>query len=238
MSGDRFLSLFGVNPDRIRPFCVLLPSAPRGVLRELGVEKLIRGRLYGIGQARDFTVIHTGMGSLRVGDAVLELADTPARRLLLFGTCGLLSSRDAPGPGDLVTPVRAFAAESFTDLLRGRAVEKQSFHPDPAFQQNLLSLAAATREVTLLSVGSLKLEEERQAAWIKEGIEAVDLESAAFLAAAAARRRAAVSLLLVSDIVGEEPFYRDFSPPEQSRLNQALREGAKIICRLSEQLKD
>ena len=132
MSRDSFLSLFGVQPERIKPFCVLLPFAPRGLLRELGVEKLIRGKLYGTGETDDLTVIHTGMGALRVGDAVLELADTPARRLLLFGSCGLLAASSAIMVGDLVTPGRAFAAESFTDLLRPRPGEKDSFLPDPA----------------------------------------------------------------------------------------------------------
>lgn len=234
----RFLSLFGVRPERIKPLCVLLPFAPRRLLGELGVSRLSRGKLYGSGEAEGFTVIRTGMGPLRVGDAVLELAETPARRLILFGSCGSLASPEKDPAGELVTPARAFAAESFTDLLLGGGEVRRSFHPDPVFQQSLLAAAPGIREVTLLSAGSLKLEEEKKPAWIKAGIETVDLESAAFFAAARARGRAAVSLLLISDTVGGEPFYRDLSPRDRERMNRALQKGSGIICRLSGKLKD
>ena len=230
--------MFGVKKERIRPLCVLLPLAPKRVLKGLGVERLSRGKLYGTGESDDLTVIHTGMGAVWVGDAVLELADSPARRLILFGTCGTLGSPDEIPVGTLVAPGRAFAAESFTRLLLDREEESLPFSPDPALRRLLLSLAPAIREVTLLSVGSIKLEEEKRPAWIKKGIEAVDLESAAFFAAARARGLAAVALLLVSDVVGEKPFYRQFSSGDQSRLNRALYHGVEIICRLNEKLTD
>ena len=178
------------------------------------------------------------MGAVWVGDAVLELADSPALRLILFGTCGTLATPDVIPVGTLVAPGRAFAAESFTRLLLEREEESRSFSPDPSLRRLLLSLSPSIREVTLLSVGSLKLEEEKQPAWIKKGIEAVDLETAAFFAAARARGLAAVSLLRVSDIVGEKRFYRNFSPGDQSRLNRALSHGVKIICRLNGKLTD
>lgn len=238
---DRFKALFGMKADAVRRVCILMPFIGKGALDRFGIKKLARGRLYGIGNGDICTVVHTRMGAAFTGDAVLYLSSTPCREIILFGTCGLFRKAPGLGIGTLVSPSRCHARESFTELLTGIGDTGSVFFPDSCLQRELLAVGVEgeIREVTALSVGSLKLTEERRDHCLDRGIQAVEMECAACYAAARRIKRRAAALLVVSDIVGERPFYRKLDPVENDRLLSSFSRAAWIICKcITENLND
>ena len=229
---NEFRRLFGAEKREIKTTCVLLPFFRKEILRFLGVKKISRGKLYGVGKASHFTVIHTGMGAVFLGDAVLHLKETACRQLILFGACGLIAGRKELGIGSLVSPTKCYASESFSRMLSETDEPRPEFYPDRELQSRFLSRAepAGVKEVVALSVGSLKLQEERLDSLRREGAEVVDLECAAFFAAARATGRSALALLFITDVVGEKPYYRRLSVREKLALLKKIRRGGRLIC--------
>lgn len=237
---DAFQTLFGTEEGKIKTTCVLLPFLHKEILRALGVKKISRGKLYGVGQSKYFTVIHTGMGAPFLGDAVLYLEETGCRNVILFGACGLVEKKEGLKVGSLVSPERCYAGESFSRMLSGSDEEWEAFHPDRELHLMLLKSGtpAGVQEVVDLSVGSIKLQEERLVTLRQSGIEVVDMECAALFAAAAATGLRALALLFVTDIVGEKPYYRKFSAGEKITLLFTIRRAVKMLCRfINEKLK-
>ena len=226
---DLFKTLFGLKAAEVRRTCVVMPFIVKGVLEDFGIKRLTRGRLYGAGNSSFCTVLHTRMGPAFTGDAVLYLDATPCRNIVLFGTCGLLSSAGGLKIGTLVSPSRCYAQESFTGLLTGAPSPRIPVFPDPRFRQSLLSAAGrgVVKDAVGLSVGSLKLQEGKKDGWLSQGIRVVDLECAAFFAAAARIGRKAAALLVITDLVEEKPFYADL---EKNQLSLSIRQASHIIC--------
>ncbi len=84
-------------------------------------------------------------------------------------------------------------------------------------------------EVTGLSAGSLKLQQEKIGEWQERGVQVVDLESAAFLAAARQIERSAAALMVVSDIVKERPWYQQ---DNRELISGSLTAAARILCEI------
>ncbi len=225
-----FKKLFGIEAEKVQASCVVMPFVTKGILGELGVQKLARGQLYGAGQGECFTVFHSRMGASFTGDAVLYLENTPCREIYFLGTCGLL--RPIPGLeiGSLVSPIRCFAQESFTSLLLAESAPLSVTTPDRSVQQFLLRDGGGEiKEVTGLSAGSLKLQQEKIGEWQERGVQVVDLESAAFLAAARQIERSAAALMVVSDIVKERPWYQQ---DNRELIGGSLTTAARILCEI------
>jgi purine-nucleoside phosphorylase len=84
-------------------------------------------------------------------------------------------------------------------------------------------------EVTGISAGSLKLQPEKIGEWRERGVQVVDLESAAFFAAARRIERSAAALMVVSDIVGENPWHQE---SDRELVSGSLRNAARILCEI------
>ena len=85
-------------------------------------------------------------------------------------------------------------------------------------------------EVTGISAGSLKLQQEKIGEWRERGVQVVDLESAAFFAAARHIERSAAALMVVSDIIGENPWHQE---SDREFVSESLRHAARILCEIT-----
>ena len=112
-----FKSLFGVAESEVTRTCVLLPVLSKDILKSLGINHFYKGKPYSTGIGKGITVIHTRIGAPFVGDAVLFLKDTPCQNFILFGSCGAVRETAAVRIGAIVTPVRCYSFESYSDLL-------------------------------------------------------------------------------------------------------------------------
>ena len=115
----------------------------------------------------------------------MYLKDTGCKNVVLFGSCGLLAENNGLGIGSLISPLKAYSLESFSRMLSRQDITSDAYYPDKKLLEDFTSAAGnAITPVTCATVSSLKLEEERKGAWLKQGIEAVDMECSAFFAAA------------------------------------------------------
>ncbi|MEA1927699.1 MAG: hypothetical protein U9N73_05795 [Candidatus Auribacterota bacterium] len=226
---ELFNTLFGIEAEAVQRSCIIMPFVTKEVLREFGVEELSRGKLYGAGNGEFCTIFHTRMGPSFTGDAVLYLSETACRQLFFLGTCGLLPGTMELKIGSLVSPFLSYAQESFTSLLSGATSIGEGMSSDWLLHGGLISLGEEEdiANVTGISVGSLKLQEEMMVGWREKGIQVVDMESAAFLAAARRIKRPAAVLMAVSDIVGEGLWNGERSREITER---SLERGARILC--------
>ncbi|MBI1883546.1 MAG: hypothetical protein HYS08_05010 [Chlamydiae bacterium] len=215
MTLSRFEILFGIPQTEVRKNVLLLPILPKGFLKLLGLEKLIRGFLYASASMKNWTFIQTGMGAPLVGDAVLYLQASACENLLLFGSCGALP-RSRLVIGDLVCPEKCLALESFSEFLLDEISSLRVLRLQNPLVRNFFG--GAIRPVTCATVGSLKLEEEREEWLFFQGVDIVDMECSAFFSAAQYCKISATALFYVTDIVNEKPFYAggDFKIPEEA----------------------
>jgi len=222
-----FSVLFGIEQSQVQEHVILAPMVPEQLLCLLDVSPWKKGRLYSCAQGQDFTLIKTMVGAWSVGDAVLHLSQTPCRDILLWGSCGSLGRLAL---GELVCPQKAFELESFSRMLSDPRTG-ESFEPDPEFNSRLLGsgVSGQIKAVSVLTVGSLQLEEPNAAVFRSQGIDVLDMECSAFFAAAHHIRKPAAALFFVSDIVGEKPFYAPRSEAEQAGLIACLKLSAGII---------
>jgi purine-nucleoside phosphorylase len=204
-----FKTLFGIDNFQVKKNCVLLPLISKGVLNFFKLRRFSEGKLFGAGNADDFTLIYTGMGPVLTGDAVLYLKETACENLILFGSCGLVTEKQGLSIGSLVSPSKCYSRESFTDLLLGRDKPPGVFYPaGDLFRQFLTSgQGQEIKEVTCSTISSLKLEAEMAGSFIEQGIDVVDMECSAFFSAADFTGLKAIALFYVSDIINKQPFY-------------------------------
>jgi len=228
----QFEALFGIKKSQVKKNCLILPLLKEGLLGEFGIGNFSRARLYGAGFNNDFTLIHTGLGAGLVGDAVLHLEDTPCRNVVLFGSCGLVRESSDLNIGSLVTPVDCYAQESFSELLQKKNFSQELTHPDSALLGGFLENCkdAKVREVTCLTIASLKLEEEMTDLFVKNSIDAVDMECSAFFSAAAFTKIKALTLFYASDIILKEPFYLPRTPSQKEAVAFSIKNAAGLIC--------
>jgi len=230
MKRDTFQAVFGVKASRIKANCILMPLLPGGALAALKARKLGRGKVYGVGESADFTLIHTGMGPAFAGDAALYLKETGCRNAFLFGSCGLVSLRDGLSVGSLVSPAQCLAHESFSGMLLLPETEAPAFYPDRELFAGFLNYAGAkVKKTSCATVSSLKLEEQMQQALIKNGVGVVDMECSAFFCASAYAGLRAMALFYVTDIIKEKPFYRALSARQKLELFFSFRNAAGLL---------
>lgn len=237
----QFEALFGIKASQVKRNCLLLPLLPKGILAELKIRKIRRGKLYGSADAADFTLVHTGMGPALAGDAVLYLKETPCRNIFLFGSCGLVREKEGLSIGSLVSPFRCFASESFTEILWERKITSKLFYPRKGLFEDFLAVArgAGVKKATCATIPSLKLEEDLSVSFVKKGIDVVDMECSAFFSAADFVGLKAVALFYISDIIKNKPFYRQFRPHLKLKLQSSIRNAAGLLCRfIKEKLSD
>lgn len=229
---NKFEILFGVKESEIKNNSILTPSLSKNILSNFGIKKISRGKLYGVGQSRFFTLIHTGIGSTLTGDAVLYLKETGARNLILFGSCGLIKKTAGLNIGSLVSPSKAYNLESFTHILENK-INFEAQHADRNLLKDFLgNNKPRVREVICATIGSLKLEEELES--FKGFAEVVDMECSAFFAAAGFIKRPAIALFYVADIINNKPFYASLSQKEKNTIFSSTKKSASILSKFAE----
>lgn len=226
----KFEALFGITPSRIKKNCILMPCLPRGMLSLLGLNKSARGKLYAAYQGENFTLIHTGIGASFLGDAVLYLKNTPAKNLILFGSCGLIKARKGVTLASLVSPAKAYNLESFSRLLFKKFKSEISY-PDKGLYGKLLDFSQLIKQGDCATLGSLKLEEENIPFFTAKNIPFVEMECAAFFNAAKYAGKKAAALFYVSDIVKHKPFYKKLSPRDNNAICASLANAASVLCK-------
>ncbi len=225
-----FEVLFGIPKQEVRKTCVLMPFLLKEALREFKVGRLARGKLYSAGNSRDFTLIHSGMGPALTGDALLYLKDTGCKNVVLLGSCGLLAQNNGLGIGSLISPLKAYSLESFSRMLANQEIASDVYYPDKKLLEDFTS-GSSIKQITCATVSSLKLEEERKGAWLKQGIEAVDMECSAFFAAASHSGLKALAVFYVTDIIGVKPFYQEIGAKDKAAILTAKKKAAGLLCK-------
>src|SRR3989339_1856394 len=227
-----FEVLFGITTQEVRGTCLLLPFISKDALQWFGIRRFARGKLYGAGNSRNFTLIHSGLGPALTGDALLYLKDTGCKNVILFGSCGLLAQNNGLGIGSLVSPIKAYSLESFSRMLSDQDIASDVYYPDKKLLENLISAAGnVITPVTCATVSSLKLEEERKGDWLKQGIEAVDMECSAFFAAASHCGFRSIAIFYVTDIIGVKPFYQEIGAKDKTAILTAKKKAAGLLCK-------
>ncbi len=226
-----FEAVFGVDPQAVQKTCLLMPMVTPDVLDELGLDALVKGKIYRVAQGDGFTLIHSLVGAGLTGDVVLHLKGTPCKRAILYGSCGLLQQTPRLECGSLVMPGQACAAESFSDLLLEPEREWRSFLPSSELLEQITEQDPDIQIARCLTVGSLKLEPTLAPRWLRRGIAIVDMECSAFLAAAQHTGLAAAALFYVSDVVQGHPLYAPLEPQLVSRISEAKGRGCAILQR-------
>lgn len=240
----RFQRLFGINPEDIHKNCILLPFLPKNALDILKVNRLHRGLLYATGSHRDFTLVRTGMGSSLLGDAVLELEHTPCRNLFLFGSAGLVQLGERLSLGSLVVPNSSYALESFSQLLSNTIPQIQPSGPDPEllriFQEHCqgtpLRCQSPLPQGICASMGSLVLEKDYKNYFTAQGIQLMDMESAAFYSAAKHIRCKALALFYITDILNDKPPFFLPTPKERLCIEQGVHKGLNLLVAFAKKL--
>jgi uridine phosphorylase len=183
---------------------VLLPGDPH---RALAVAQALldgpkmfnhhRGLWGYTGTARDgepLSVQATGMGGPSAAVVVEELIDLGARTLVRIGTCGAL--RSGFELGELVTAATVIGTDGTSAALGAGP----RLAPDPELTDALV--AGGARPVTVLTTDLFyDPRDEAPAAWVADGADVVEMESAALLAVADRRDVAAAVVLGVTDLL-------------------------------------
>lgn len=227
-----FKELFGIESSQVKKACVLMPFIPKDALSGLGIRRFARGKLYRAGNGRDFTLIHTGFGPALTGDAVLYLAEAGCKNVMLFGSCGLLRENSSLGIGSLVSPSKAYSLESFSRMLANQEITSDVYYPEKKLLDDFTSASGSSiKQVPCATVSSLKLEEGRKGEWLRQGIEAVDMECSAFFAAAGHSGLKAIAVFYVTDIIGVKPFYQKMGLKDKAKIILARKMAAGFLCK-------
>ncbi|MBF0385093.1 MAG: hypothetical protein HQL27_04395 [Candidatus Omnitrophica bacterium] len=197
-----FKSIFGIDKNKIKETCLLVPFLPRGLLRSLEIDNPQKGEIYSCGNSHNFTLIVTRVGAGFTGDCVLYLKDSPCKRTILFGSCGLVQKTPELGLGSLVTAKTSMAMESFSDLLEGKLSCKE-YSADPRLLGMLSQGMPNIKIVKTACVGSIMLEPKYTKFFVQNGVETLEMESSAFFSAAKASNIKAAALFYVTDILGK-----------------------------------
>ncbi|MBI4650007.1 hypothetical protein HY745_01695 [Candidatus Desantisbacteria bacterium] len=227
----RFKYLFGMNDTDINKTCILLPVLSKRILEYFKIEEFIKGKLYGAGNGKNFTLIHTGVGAGFVGDTVLYLKNTLCKNIILFGSCGLVQKKDCLDIGSIVIPVKCYSNESFTDmLLNNDNKNKFLLYPDEKLVDNLLieGERIGITKAVCSTVSSLKLEEDRHNLIIKKEINILDMECSAFFSALNYTGLKGAALFYVSDIIKSLPFYNP-NDSQKTVINSSIKKAAGFL---------
>lgn len=224
-----FAQLFGIPENELQPTCVLTPYLSPDMIAALEVGTMHGGSPFAAGQAPHFTLIHTQHGAPFVGDAVLHLADSPCRNLILLGACGAVSDEEL-SVGSVVIAESALNMESFSALLTREPHPDQAGH---AHAELVAALHPAKNQIVktaCASFGSFYLEES-YADFLKENkIDVVEMEACAFYQAARHVLRRAVALLYVSDVLFQRDVFDPLTPAQQAAVNAAQQRIYRILA--------
>jgi len=226
-----FQTLFGLKAGRMQKNCILLPLLTPGILKKFKIKKLYRGKLFGAASAPQFSVVVCGVGPALTGDAVLYLKDSPCRKIILFGSCGLVKEKPALSIGSLVAPTKSHSYESFSQLLLEKDKRPKVYYPDKKLFRRLIEFGQnqGLRKVVCATVSSLKLEEKMQDDFVRADIDVVDMECSAFFSACGFSGIKGMSIFYISDIINRKPFYSNLDSASRMKITQAIEKATDIL---------
>ncbi len=229
--------VFGCRPEEVAEDVVVTPFLPlsafrrwaEGEVRDLAPPFFYKG-FSGPLQGRRVTVLWTGVGPSRVGDALGFLALTPARRVLFAGAVGGL--RPEHRIGDLFVPTEAADGEGYTRTI-GRpfaeVVAEAARIPAPpgpaeALVGFLHGQGWVVRRGPVFTVGAITAESRGNLKLLADaGYAALEMELSAFFAAAAHHGLEAAALAYVSDLPLASSLWQEKGPGEEEALRRAYR---------------
>jgi len=234
-----FKKLFGVGESEIKQSCIILPCITKNERTLFDITQFEKGKLYATANTSNFSVIYTGIGAPLVGDAVLNLKDTPCRNIVLFGCCGLFPSASDVSIGDIVVPTECWALESFSEMLLTTDTTASSCKPSKPFLDSFLQHTdlSSIHRVTCATVGSLFLEPRFIEHFQKKAPCIADMECSAFFAASEYTGHHAFSLHYVTDIVRDQPFYCDQSDEQKHKISTSKKRATQALCRFLSNLQ-
>ena len=227
-----FQKLFSIDPKQIKQDVIITPFLSPNLFKQKPDATSKKGLFFEVLSEEKFSVVRCGMGTVFVADAVLYLRQTRCKRVYFLGSCGSVSSLAL---GDVVVAQKAFAYESFTEIINNK-FPKTNVGPDKELIRSFQKYNKGKyKEATLATVCSLCLEEERVFPFKKNNIQAVDLEVSAFYSAAKYSGLSALAILYVTDVVKEKPFYRKFTTGESELIRDSRTQAISMLCRYLEE---
>ena len=237
---NEFQSLFGINKSEIKRTCVLMPFIKRNILDHFGVRVLSRGKLFGTAHTEYFTLIHTGLGPTFLGDACLYLNQTKCKTAILFGSCGLVESKDL-SIGSIVSPVKCYESEGFTETLTFNKSQSKCFTPDKPLYDAFINFdhnKNIVHKATCATIGSLKLEKDYKYIFIRKCIDIVDMECSSLFSACQLAGIRSFAVMYVSDIIGKKPFYKNLSFKDKLSVDNAIKTSSDLIWKFTKALSN
>ncbi len=233
-----FKDIFGITRSQLRKTCLLVPVLTKDLLKKLDIQDFKRSNFYACGSNEHTTVIHTLMGPSFVGDAVLHLSESPCANLILFGSCGLVQTTPQLNLGSLVTPYESYAMESFSDLLSEEPRDFNSSAADNDFLNKFLYCLRKEeiQAVKCASFGSIALESKHRDYLLKENIQVMDMESAAFFFAAKHTAKKAVALFYVTDIMADQPAFKPLAEKDKQKVLHSRSHAIDLLVQFTDYL--
>lgn len=223
---SHFKKLFSVSSDAIRRDVIITPFLGLEYFRQHKGTQRSKGFLFEVLAEQDFTAIKTGVGASFVGDVVLYLRDTPCRRLYFIGSCAAVRNFDV---GDILIANRALAAESFSELLKGKFRTGIS-KPRGLLTEQFLEFYRHSQCGIVATLGSLSLQERLRSSLLKQGVNAVDMETSAFFSAAWHSKFDSLALLYVTDNIGKHSFCLDIDKQERALIQSSRSRAIELLC--------
>ncbi len=221
-----FETLFGIPTDAVQQTCVIIPFDIPGAAKHLGVPGLKPGKLFSAGQGQGFTLIRSGMGAGFVGDCVLWLGETPCKRIIFLGTCGLIEEKPGLKIGTIITPSTIYPMESFSALMNN---EQPLPRPLEIQDQLIQDMSLVGPRCACVSFPSLHEEERFRPLFKKIEADVIEMEAHAFFTAASRIQRQSAALLVISDIMGTGNFCFDLSAENKKNLAEGISQACQAI---------
>lgn len=221
-----FQKLFAIDPRDIRQDVIITPFLNLEYFSQDNKNKISRGFLFEVLNGEFFSVIKTGIGASFVGDAVMYLKQTKAKRVYFIGSCGAVSNLEI---GDLGLVDKALNLESFSNILN-KDISHSFIDSRNNLYRRFLQSNNNVKRLNLASVGSLSLQENILPLLKKCDVNIVDMEASSFLCASKFLRFSNLALLYVTDIILTKPFYRDLTNRERTVIQQARQKAISLIC--------
>jgi len=223
-----FTDIFGLESSQVRKNCILVPFYFPHMLELFQIDDWKKGQLFACGNNENFTLIHTRIGAPFVGDAVLYLNETKCENLYFLGSCGLIKQTGSLKIGSLVIINKAYALESFSEMLLKECDFNRFTLADEDFVKPFVKEVDAL--VNAGSLGSIRLETTIAGSLLENRIDVVDMETAAFLHAAKHIKRKAAALLFITDILNEtSPF--SYAPEHKDKIIAAQSSAVHLLMK-------
>ena len=223
-------NIFGLPEQDIQSNCIIVPFLNKAMRQAFGIQKSLKaGRLFSAVNISGATLVLTRMGPGFVGDAVMFLDETPAQKLFLLGSCGIIKKTRKYDLGSLLVPKLSYAYDSFCALMQKKKTPPPAFRADPGLLQRIRASNTFVQTVVGAAFVSLAFEERFQADFLAQGITSLDMESAVFYAAAQHIQRKACALLFTTDILTSHPFMQKITSQQELVIQQAAAQAANTL---------